>query len=431
MLTPLLKAYGAAGLALAGLIMATACTTAPPRPPVSITTGQPRVDPVTGERVVEAPEEIRAETGPEDRPVRRDGGLTPDFMLGQEVKRAAVLLPFTHPSANVRSEAESMLAAIELALFETAGTDFLLIPLDTAGRASTAEARADEAIRLGADIILGPLFAANIPGVKAAANRQSIPVVAFSNDRSVAGGGVYLASVMPEEEIRRVMAYAAARGTRSFVFLGPDSNYGRQAEAAMRAEVARNGWRVVLSSFYPADAGAGDQAAAVASALKAEFALSSEKVGVIIPERGIRLLSVAPLLPYNGVDLNRVFLLGTSLWDDNSIWREPALTGGLFATPDPDNATGFRESYARIYGRPPTDLAAIAYDAAAMAVSLADGEKVRHSALTDPEGFFGVNGLFRFRIDGTAERGLAVRQIDGRGAILVEKGISRFPPGES
>ena len=51
--------------------------------------------------------------------------------------------------------------------------------------------------------------------------------------------------------------------------------------------------------------------------------------------------------------------------------------------------------------------------------------------VTDPDGFFGVNGLFRFRIDGTSERGLAVMQIQPGGAELVEGGVQSFPTGQT
>ena len=430
LLPPLLRKLRAPSLLLATLLMAAACATQPARPPVSIGSGQPRVDPVTGEVVTPAPGEAYDDDWLS--PVARDdGGLTPEFMRGRDIKRAAVLLPFTHPTASVRVEAESMLAGIELALFEFGGPDFLIMPMDTAGRTSTAEARADEAIRDGADLILGPLFAANVGVVKEAAQRKSLPVIAFSNDRNVAGGGAYLASLMPEEEIVRVMGYAAARGTRTFVFLGPDSAYGRQVETAMRAEAARNGWHIAAASFYSPGQGAASEARYIAGVIRSQGAGASNRVGVIIPERGVTLLSVAPLLVVNGVDLGRVRLLGTSIWDDPSIWREPALEGALFATRDPEHLAAFQESYNRIYGRRPSELAAAAYDAAALAISLSDDGRVMHSEMTDPNGFMGVNGLFRFRLDGTAERGLAVKQIRGSGAEVVEKGIAAFPPGAS
>ena len=423
--SPSLRNLKAPSLVLASLLLATACATAPTRPPVSIGSGQPRVDPVTGERLPEGAA-VTTETGLGEF-VRGDGGLTPSFMEGRDVKRAAVLLPFSHPNAQVRAEAEAMLAGIELALFENGGGDFLIMPKDTAGRSSTAEARADEALKEGADIILGPLFGTEVTPVKDAAGRKQIPVVAFSNDRTVAGGGAYLASVMPEEEVVRIMGYAASRGTRTFAFLGPDTAYGKQVEAAMRAEAANNGWTVLGSGFYDPSKSASTEVARIAGLIKAE----RSQVGLLIPERGTKLLAVAPLLVVNGVDPGRTRFLGTSLWDDSSIWREPALTGAQFATVDPDNLQTFRDTYKRIYGRAPTDLAAAAYDAAALAITLAAEENIKHGGVTDPEGFMGVNGLFRFRLDGTSQRGLAVKQIGGSGASVIEDGVTRFPPGGS
>lgn len=413
------------GLVLASLLMATACATAPTRPPVSIGSGQPRVDPVTGEVIGPAVTETTDEAL--NGFVRGDGGLTPIFMAGKDVKRAAVLLPFSHPNAQVRAEAEAMLAGIELALFENGGTDFLILPKDTAGRSSTAEARADEALDEGADIILGPLFGTEVPVVKDVALRKSIPVVAFSNDRTVAGGGSYLASVMPEEEVVRIMGYAASRGTRTFAFLGPDSAYGRQVETAMRAEAAENGWTVLGAAFYDPSKSASSEVSRIAGLIKAE----RSQVGLLIPERGTKLLSIAPLLVVNGIDPGRTRFLGTSIWDDSSIWREPALAGAQFSAIDPDNMTNFRDTYKRIYGRTPTDLAAAAYDAASLAITLAAENNMKHGGVTDPDGFMGVNGLFRFRLDGTSERGLAVKQISGSGASVVEEGVTRFPPGDS
>lgn len=413
------------GIVLASLLLAAACATAPTRPPVSIGSGQPRVDPVTGGPAGPEGDGASAE-GPGDV-ARGDGGLTPDFMRGKDVKRAGVLLPFSHPNAQVRAEAEAMLAGIELALFENGGTDFLILPKDTAGRASTAEARADEALKEGADIILGPLFGTEVSPVRDAALRKSVPVIAFSNDRTVAGGGSYLASVMPEEEVVRIMGYAASRATRTFAFLGPDTAYGRQVETAMRAEAARNGWTLLGSGFYDPARSASGEVARIAGLIKAE----SSQVGLVIAERGTKLLSIAPLLVVNGVDPGNTRFLGTSIWDDSTIWREPALAGAWFSAVDPANLGSFRDTYKRIYGRTPTDLAAAAYDAASLAITLAAGNNMKHAGVTDPDGFMGVNGLFRFRLNGTSERGLAVKQISGSGASVVEAGVRRFPPGGS
>jgi ABC-type branched-subunit amino acid transport system substrate-binding protein len=434
LLQPLLRTIKAPSLLLTAFLFATACASAPARPPVQIGTGGPRAEPITGPTGQTDEGVDVADLGePEDlTEVRGDGGLTPAFMEGRKIKRAAVLLPFSHPNAQVRAEAESMLAGIELALFEYAGDSFLIIPKDTAGKTSVTEARLDEAVKEKADIVLGPLFGANVKAIKDRAQDKKMPVIAFSNDRTAAGGGAYLASISPEEEVRRMVDYGVANGIHSFVFLGPQSAYGRQIEAALRTETFNKGAVMLTSSFFAPETGATEAARSVSQILKSEMASNPRgKVAVMIPERGVKLLSIAPLLPYNGVDMTHVTLMGTSIWDDQSIWREPTLNGAVYPAPDPENLVAFREAYRRIYGKSPTDLAAVAYDAAALTVRLATENNLKYNGVTDPDGFFGVTGLFRFRLDGTSERGLAVMQIRPTGPEVIEKGATQFGPGPS
>lgn len=424
MSNPSLSILRAPSLLLASLLLATACTSVPARPPIQPGSSEPRVDPDPAGDPTTGP------GGVDETALKgNDGGLTPGFLSGRDIKRAAVLLPFSHPTPSVRAEAESMLAGIELALFELGGDDVMVMPFDTAGSASIAEARADEAIAQGADIFLGPLFGANVSGVRKAADRRNIPVIAFSNDRKVAGGGVYLASIMPEEEVSRVVDYAYSKGVRSFVFLGPENDYGRQVEAALRSKAGSLGASYLGATFYDPKASADAPTRQVASLLKAQTPGASAPIGVLIPEKGVKMLSIAPLFPFTGVDMSKVRLLGTRQWEDSSLWREPALSGGIFASTDPENHAVFADTYKRIYGRAPTDLSAVAYDAAAMSLQLAADDNLKYNGVTDPDGFLGVNGLFRFRLDGTTERGLAVKQITSGGPVVLEKGQAAFTGG--
>ena len=60
-------------------------------------------------------------------------GLTPPHMAGRDIKRMALLLPFSAKSSRLREEADSMLKATELAVFNRDDSDVLLIALDTRG----------------------------------------------------------------------------------------------------------------------------------------------------------------------------------------------------------------------------------------------------------------------------------------------------------
>ncbi len=69
------------------------------------------------------------------------------------------------------------------------------------------------------------------------------------------------------------------------------------------------------------------------------------------------------------------------------------------------------------YGRPPQRLATLAYDAVALAGQLArlkPGGDFSAEAIANPNGWYGVDGIFRFLPDGRTERGLAVIEIQGR-----------------
>ena len=426
---------GVPSLLLAGALIA-GCATAPPRPPAPISTGQPRQEPEPPPIVEpETPEIEIVDIDPLDKPRVPDyTGLevTPDFMAGRQIKRIAVLLPFTHSSAGVRNEASGLLAAVEMALFDQGGNDILIMPKDTKGDARVAATVASEAIREGADLIIGPLFANNVTSVANTAREFEVPILAFSNDRSAAGGGAYLISFPPEEEVARIVDWASLQGINRFAFIGPRNVYARRVETALRFEASRRGGTVVGSEFYdPSDEAPVDEAQRLAGRVKSAINSGAQKVAIMIPDDGVQLRAVAPLLPYYGNDLRRLQYIGTSIWDDESIWREPVMNGAVFATPDPQSSRYFTNAFERNYNREPADLASLGYDAVALAIPfLADGV-VTDEELRELDGFRGLNGLFRFRGDGTVERGLAVMTIRPSGPELLEEAPNSFRVGGS
>ena len=411
------------------LLFTAACETTPSRPPVPISSGGERPVPGTVPLDITEAEEPEDIATVETVEVPTLDGYVPPHMAGRDIKRAAVLLPFSHPRASVRAEAEGILAGIELAIFNRGEESFVIFPKDTAGVTSTATIRAQEALEEGADIIIGPLFSANVKAVRTLALEEDVPVVAFSTLADAAGGGAYLISRSPEEQVTRIVDYAARKGATRFAFLGPRSSLGRRAEATLRQQVARNGGDVISTAFYePSDDAPVDAAQQIASAIEAEGEFDAGSVAILIPEGGIKLRAVAPLLPYYGVDIRDVQLLGTEQWNDPTIWREPTLVNGVFAAADPINAEQFNTEFRRIYNnRDPSSLSSIGYDAGALAAALAAQDRLDLNGIMNPDGFQGVNGLFRFRPNGTAERALSVLQITAsEGAVPVEAGPDDF-----
>jgi ABC-type branched-subunit amino acid transport system substrate-binding protein len=326
--------------------------------------------------------------------------------------KVGLILPLS-AAGNAGLAAQSMRNAAEMALAEFQNPSIQLLIKDDNGTPQGAQQGAQQAVEEGAEMILGPLFAQSVPAVAQIARARSIPVIAFSTDSSVAGRGVYLLSFLPESDVNRIVEYSASIGKRSFAALLPDNAYGNVVEASFKAAVPRRGGRVVAFEKYGADRASA--ARTVAQALGGADAL-------FIADDGDSVVAVADALTAAGANLRNIQLLGTGLWDNPRVYASQSLQGGLYAAPDPAGFRGFSGRYRTKYGSEPVRTATLAYDAVALVAALARTQgptRFSPDVLTNPSGFAGIDGLFRFRADGSNERGLAVMKVATGGGVAV------------
>ena len=341
---------------------------------------------------------------------------------GATPARVALLLPLSSPSAENRALAQALEKAAELAVFDARSGDVLLMPRDDGGTPEKAAAAAAKSIEDGAEIIIGPLFAQSVTAIAPIARAKHVPVVALSSDRSVGGEGIYLLSFQPEIEVNRIVSYAAQSGHSSFAALVPKTGYGDKVVGAFQDTVMRVGGRIAgVQSFE-------EKPELVEPVARA--AVESGADAILIAEGGTMLEALAPALAIAGAKDRRVKFLGTGLWDDPAISHEPMLINGWFAAPAPEAFTAFSNHYRMTYKAIPPRIATLSYDAVALVALLARGrpyERFTDTALTDPNGFSGVDGIFRFRKDGSAERGLAVLEVTPDGFSVVDPAPKAFP----
>jgi ABC-type branched-subunit amino acid transport system substrate-binding protein len=340
--------------------------------------------------------------------------------------RIALILPLT-AQGNAGLAAQSMKNAADMALAEFKVSNVQLLIKDDGGSPQGARNAAEQAISEGAEIIVGPLFAQSVSAVGQVSRSRNIPVIAFSTDASVAARGVYLLSFLPETDVRRVVEYATSRGKRSFAALMPDNAYGTVVEAAFQQEVARHGGRVVVLEKYANDANRTTEAARrVAQA-------ANQIDSIFIPDSPDAVPQIAQALVANGVDLKRVQLIGTGLWgDDTRISSEKLLDGGWYPSPEQTGFRNFSGRYRARYGQDPVRTATLAYDAVALVAALVKTQGTQRfsdQVLTNPSGFAGIDGVFRFRPEGTNERGLAVLRVTPSGGEVISPAPKSFAPG--
>ena len=341
--------------------------------------------------------------------------------------KVALLLPLTG-NVNAQQVAKAMKQAGELALFDFDKPNVKLIPKDTHGTPEGARQAAEDAVKEGAELVIGPLFASEVSAVAPVAQAANVPVLAFSSDRNVAGNGVYLMSFVAGSDVPRMISYAVSKGKTRFAALFPQNDYGRIVEQAFNRAVQDNHAQAVMTKTFPPDA-SGMMAPVKEIAALAKKGSPPQVDAIFIPAGGDTLPSLAPLFPYNEVDTQAVKLMGLSGWDYVGVGREAALQGGWFAAPDPKGWQDFTKRYAETYGDTPPRLASLSYDAVSLAISLSNnrpGERFSAAELTRSSGFQGVDGLFRLRSDGTAERGFAIMEVQRSGNQPIEPAPSAF-----
>ncbi|HEX4026691.1 MAG TPA: penicillin-binding protein activator, partial [Rhizomicrobium sp.] len=277
----------------------------------------------------------------------------PNMAANATPVRVGIILPFSSGTPATRALAAAMLKAAELALFDSGNRAILLMTADE-GSPDQAAAATSKLLSQGAEIIVGPLFGPSVSAVAPLARDRGVPVLAFSTERSVAGNGVYLLSFLPQNEVRRIVSYAASQGHHNFAAMVPQTPYGDVvANAFGEAVKSVNATNADVEHFAPNSAAVMAPAAAVAK---------SNADAILIAQGGGVLRAIAPSLAFNGLDPAKVKLLGTGLWDDAAITKEQTLDGGWFAAPEPDADGAFTEKYKNVYGAAPPQLASLAYD---------------------------------------------------------------------
>lgn len=340
----------------------------------------------------------------EVEPTRPIGRLPAD----ETRNRVAVLVPLSGPNAAL---GQSLLNAANLALLDTGGQRIRITGYDTARGAAAA---ANEALEDGNALFLGPLLAEDVRAVAAIARSAGVPVLAFSNDASIAGDGVYMLGLNPAQSINRVVGFAASRGVRRFAGLVPAGTYGERAGQALTAAVEGSGGSLVGTETYA-------RGPAEMRAAAARLNGRGRADAVLIADGAQAALQLAPAA--RGTAPPQPRLMGTELWaSETNLGTSPALRGAWFAAPTDANFAAFRTRYRARYNSAPFRLSSLGYDAVLLAVRIAAnwpiGRRFPARELRESTGFAGVDGAFRFGRDGIAERALEVREIGARGATV-------------
>lgn len=353
--------------------------------------------------------------------------------LSSTPSKVALLLPLTGKGAET---GQAMLNAAQLAMFDLGGNSFELMPKDTS---QGAERVANEALTEGAGLILGPVFGADAKTISPLARARGINILPFSTDTSAAGGNSFLMGFVPQTQVEQIVDFALNQGMKRIALIAAQDAYGDAVAATYESTLARHGVSSVGVLRFAAGVGPSPsqildlskRPAALPSSMNYNAMNSVPFDAVLIATSGAQAERISSQLTAVGLSPFAVRRLGTGLWDQPETVRAPSLQGAWYAASSPRLRQKFEKRYLETYGQSAPRLASLAYDATALAVVLAKaGRGYGSESLTSPNGFSGIDGIFRFRTDGLAERGLAILEIRNSMAVVVRDAPSSFLSGE-
>jgi ABC-type branched-subunit amino acid transport system substrate-binding protein len=345
-----------------------------------------------------------------------DGPLRPGIPTDTARHRVALLVPLSGGNAGVGT---SIANATQLALLDLNNSQVRITSYDTATGAAAA---AQRAIADGNRLILGPLLADDVRAVAPIARSAGIPVIAFSNDTTVAGRGTYVMGFSPAQAIARVVEYAREQGVTTYAGLIPKGLYGERASTAfLRAVEGANGQVVSLQTY--------DRSTGSLSAAVTRLAVNSPYQAILVADAGGTAAAAAPMIRKEGGGGARI--LGTELWNSEAnIASRTALSGAWFASVSDGLYRQYATKYRARFGSTPYRLSSLGYDMVLLTVRIARDWRVGTpfpvDRLDDRGGFSGIDGAFRFGKDGVAERALEVQEIRGGQTVTVSPAPSGF-----
>jgi ABC-type branched-subunit amino acid transport system substrate-binding protein len=348
------------------------------------------------------------------------GGKGPPAVVSEDaldgMHRVALLLPVTGPDADV---GQSIANATALALADTKATNIRMITYDTSAGVAAAAKRA---VADGNKVILGPLRGDDVVEAAAVARTAAVPIISFSNDVGVAGQNVFLLGHLPNQSIDRVVRYARSQGYNRIAGVVSTNVYGQRAQSNLTSAVRSAGGTLVAIEES-------DGTTASADAAARRLAQLGQIDAVLIADSGRAGVVLGPALRRNG--MRNAKILGTDLWNiDGSLAGNAAMYGGWFASVSDTLYTQYAAKYRARFGKAPLRLSSLGYDSVLLIARVArdwrPGTKFPVAQLTDPQGFIGVDGAFRFMPNGLTERMLEVQEIQSGKFVTISPAPTQF-----
>ncbi len=331
--------------------------------------------------------------------------------------KVAMLLPL---SGKASTFGKGLQNAAMMALEDTGNQKLEVRFYDTKSSPDGALAALSSALSADAELILGPLMSEEVSAISYQAKHKNVPVISFSTAPHILGSGIYTLGLLSDEQVDRIVSYAASKGRSKIAVVVPDSNAGLNIAKSALQSAAANNMSVTKIGFY-------EPSTLEFSELVQKMTAGKDFDVVLIAETGSRLKAISGTFGYYDVSYPNVLFVGTSVWENTNLNKETTLFNGIYPTISRVHGEYFNKKYKDLFGETPNTLYTYAYDSIALASALSKhGSQSLYSAITNPDGYIGINGSFRLFDDGTNEHNLDIVEITPQGLKTVSTAPKTF-----
>lgn len=354
----------------------------------------------------------------------------PEAEVPTQSVKIALLAPL---SGTYKDLGQGLVDAAQLAIFRIGDSNLTLMPLDAKDTPAGAILATKKAIEGGAKIILGPVFSNSSKAISKIAAENHISVISFSNDKTLAGSGVFAIGFMPDQQLKRITEFALSRDIKDFTTILPNDAYGSGVTKELSSITGKNKNITIRNEEYqPIGKGKAFQLdekirSALAKANEAKVAQTQK--AILFPAGWDNTKKALELLTVSGFDKSKLQLLGSEQFNEPAILQNPALDGAWFTSMPRERRAEYENKFKEVYGYDAPKLSSLAYDGVSLVatiIKISGKDDFSKEQLTNPRGFIGVDGIFRLKDDGLAERGLAIMVINSGKAVTLDAAPTNF-----
>lgn len=342
-------------------------------------------------------------------------------------EEVGLMLPLT---GDGRMIGKAMLDAATLALFDLGDKRLKLRMFDTVGSAEGSLVAAQAVATSNICLVIGPVFDHEVQVVRANIRPEQSPLIAFSSNRGVASKDTILLNFLPEQQLRKILAFASDHELNRLGFVISDDRYGALLAEAIHPLAEELGLEIAFIDKITLDfKTVSRQVSEIAGAVMypgRENDRGDPRYAVdalVLPVAPQWAITIASLFEVYGVDFQELQLLGIGLWQGEKLDLEPPLEGALFAGPSMERFNRFADRLKTNFGYRPPLIAALAYDAVLLAGKIQQtrfqGRK-EDQILSWTSGLQGVLGTFWVSPEGSVLRELQVFRQTPNGQVAIK-----------